>query len=136
VDSFYIVVDGSNVALSRRTLKKKAKIYNLELIIEYLKKLATTISINWVIVIDASLRHRIDNKTKLEQLIKTGVIAQCPKNNKADDYIIEFFKRHPENTVIISNDCFEEYNVSNLRIHRFVIMFDEVLLNPITIEIN
>ena len=130
MDKLYIMVDGSNVALSRRTNKKKAKFHNLELIIELLRKLEKIHSIEWEIVVDASLRHRIDDKNALEKLIKIGIITQCPKCIKADEFIIEFFKRHPENTVIISNDFFDEYNIPNLIVHRFIIVFDEILLNP------
>lgn len=130
MDILYIIVDGSNIALSRRTKKKRAKFHNLELIIGLLRKLEESRQIGWEIVIDANLRHRIDNKEALEKLIKTGVITQCPKKIKADEFIIEFFNRHPENTIIISNDCFDEYNVPNLIVYRFLIMFDEIILNP------
>ena len=69
LDILYVIVDGSNIALSRRTNKKKGKIENLELIISLLRNLEQSRPIKWEIIIDATLRYRIDNKEKLERIL-------------------------------------------------------------------
>ena len=130
MDQFYIILDGSNIAFYKRTHNKKAKYSNLKTAIEFLKKLEEKYSIKWEIIVDASLRHRIDEKDKLEFDIKTGKINQCPNKAEADGFILSFFKRHPERTIIVSNDNFEDHSISNLTICKFVIMFDELITDP------
>jgi len=85
--------------------------------------------IEWEIIVDASLRHRIDNQAELEKEIKIGKILQCPSKAEADKFILNFYKRHPENTIIISNDNFDDHNISNLKLFKYVIMFDEIILD-------
>ena len=130
MDKVYIIVDGSNIAFYKRTHKKKAKYNNLEIVKNFLLDLSKKFPIRWEIVIDASLRHAIDDKSALERAIKKGVIIQCPENIKADQFILEFFSRHPKETLIITNDNFKEYNMCNLVIFKFVIMFEDIILNP------
>ena len=130
MDKVYIIVDGSNIAFYKRTHNKKAKYNNLEIIKDFLKDLSKKFPICWETIIDASLRHRIDDKDALENAIKKGLITQCPDKIEADKFILEFFSRHPENTLIISNDNFKEYKSDNLVIFKFVIMFDEIIFEP------
>ena len=130
MDKVYIIVDGSNIAFYKRTHNKKAKYNNLEIVKDFLKGLSKKFSICWETIIDASLRHRIDDKEALEKAIKKGLITQCPDKIEADKFILEFFSRHPENTLIISNDNFKEYKIDNLVIFKFVIMFDEIIFEP------
>jgi len=130
MDKVYIIVDGSNIAFYKRTHKKKAKFKNLEIVKDFLQDLSKSFPICWEIVIDASLRHMIDDKNALERAIKKGLIIQCPDSIEADKFILEFFTRHPENTLIISNDNFKKYKIDNLIIFKFVIMFEEILLEP------
>ena len=134
MDKVYIIVDGSNIAFYKRTHKKKAKYKNLEIVKDFLQNLSKNFSICWEIVIDASLRHMIDDKDALERAIKKGLIIQCPDNIEADKFILEFFTRHPENTLIISNDNFKKYKIDNLINFKFVIMFEELLLEPNLVE--
>ena len=130
MDKVYIIVDGSNIAFYKRTHKKKAKYKNLEIVKEYLQDLSKKSPICWEIVIDASLRHMIDDKDALERAIKKGLIIQCPDNIEADKFILEFFSLHPENTLIISNDNFKKYKIDNLKNFKFVILFEELILEP------
>ncbi len=130
MDKVYIIVDGSNIAFYKRTHKKKAKYNNLDIVKNFLLDLSKKFPIRWELVIDASLRHAIDDKGALERAIKKGVIIQCPENIKADQFILEFFSRHPKETLIITNDNFKEYKMSNLVIFKFVIMFEDIILNP------
>ncbi len=130
MDKVYIIVDGSNIAFYKRTHKKKAKYKNLEIVKEFLHDLSKNFPICWEIVIDASLRHMIDDKDALERAIKKGLIIQCPDKIEADKFILEFFSRHPENTLIISNDNFKKYKIDNLINFKFVILFEELILEP------
>lgn len=130
MDNVYIIVDGSNIAFYKRTHKKKAKYNNLEIIKNFLLDLSNKFPILWEIVIDASLRHMIDNKAALESAIKKGLINQCPDKIEADMFILEYFSRHPEETVIISNDNFKKYEIENLKTFKFVIMFEEIIIQP------
>ena len=130
MDKVYIIVDGSNIAFYKRTHKKTAKYNNLEIVKNFLLDLSKKFPIRWEIVIDASLRYAIDDKVALKRAIKKGVIIQCPENIKADQFILEFFSRHPKETLIITNDNFKEYNMCNLVIFKFVIMFEDIILNP------
>jgi len=130
LDKIYIIVDGSNIAFSKRTQKKKAKFQNLETINKYLSTLKKLFPIKWEIIVDASLRHYIDNKEKLEHAINTGKIIQGPSKAESDEFFLEYFKRHPENTLIISNDNFEDYPTFNSSAFKFVIMFDEIIIKP------
>jgi len=130
LDKVYIIVDGSNIAYYKRTHKKKAKYNNLEIIKNFLLDLSKKFPICWEIVVDASLRYMIDDKDALERAIKKGLIIQCPDNIEADKFILEFFSRHPENTLIISNDNFKKYKIDNLKNFKFVILFEELILEP------
>lgn len=130
MDNFYILSDGSNIALHRKTPKKKAKFQNLVILKKYVNELKELFPIEWEIVVDATLRHRINNKEALEKEIRTGVIVQCPCKVEADAFILEFFKNHPENTLIISNDGFEKYTIPNLVVFRYSILFDEFITIP------
>lgn len=126
----YIIVDGSNIAFFHRNPKKEPKFENIQLIIKILKETANDYPVDFLIIVDASLRHRINKKEKLEVLERTGTIVQCPRNHQADDFIIEFAQKHPENTIIISNDSFREYETDGLVICNFVIIFNEIIIKP------
>ena len=127
---YNIIVDGSNGAFSRRSDQKKAKIENIMIIIDYLEMLKEKYAIEFEIITDANLKYRIDQKSELEKLYKTGKVIQCPSGIKADDFILEYFRRHPENTIILSNDNFSEYNDVHPTVCKFVIMFGEVIVKP------
>ncbi|MBD3212657.1 MAG: hypothetical protein GF311_08610 [Candidatus Lokiarchaeota archaeon] len=135
MSKIYIIVDGSNVAFSYRNSKKEAKIENINIIIEILKELSNNYNLEFRVIIDASLRHRIDKKEELEELEKIGLIIQTPRNHQADEFIIEFAKRHPENTIIISNDAFGEYDSKGLIICNFLVFFSEIIIRPDPINI-
>ena len=76
------------------------------------------------------MRYQIDNLDCLEQAYHTSKFIQCPNKIKADEFILEFFRRHPEQTLIISNDNFSEYEIDNLALFKFTIFFNEVIIKP------
>ena len=131
MDKFYLIVDGSNVAFYKRTAKKKAKFANLEIIKKFLENISKEFPIFWEILVDASLQYRIDDRDALEKSIKKGKISQCPDKIEADNFILEFHNRHPQNTLIISNDNFKEYeDKDGIKIFKFMILFDEIIISP------
>lgn len=130
MDNILIILDGSNIAHHKQDLDKKARYKNLELLTNYLKLLKKRFPIKWELIVDASLRHNIDKKHKLESLIDKGRIIQCPSKSEADNFIIEFHKRHPENAIIITNDNFDDHDIFNLRLFKFTIIFEEIVIFP------
>ena len=125
-----IIIDGSNIAFASRNHKKQPKFQNLRIIINFLENITKEFPVEFRIIIDASLRHQIDSKRNLEELEKVGKIIQTPCNHTADEFIIAYAQKHPEETIIISNDRFSEYNTKNLFLCNFVIMFDEIIISP------
>jgi len=125
-----ILVDGSNVAFFNPTQKGLGRFDNLLAFSSFLRDLNKKYSIQYEILVDASLKHKIDNEQGLESALNKGKIIQCPSRTEADYFILEYFKRHEENVIIISNDNFSQYNVSNLRQCRFAFILNEIILNP------
>jgi len=130
MEKIKIIVDGSNIAFSSRNEKKQPKIQNLKIMINYLDNLAQIYPIEFKIIVDASLRYRIDLKNELEDLEKIGKIIQSPCKHTADEFILEYARRYPEETVIISNDRFSEYNTKRITCCNFLIIFDEIIIKP------
>lgn len=126
----YILVDGSNVALFYRTRKRSGRFNNIQAITCYLNELSKIYPLRYQILIDASLRYKIDNEQALESAIQKGKIIQCPSRTETDYFILEYFKRHENQVIVISNDNFSNYSVSNLRQCRFAIILDEIIFNP------
>ena len=125
-----IIIDGSNIAFASRNSKKKPKFQNLKIIIDFLENITKEFPVEFKIIVDASLRHQIDSKRNLEELERVGKIIQTPCNHTADEFIIAYAQRHPEETIIISNDRFSEYNTKNLFLCNFVILFNEIIISP------
>ena len=130
MNNFKILVDGSNVAFFQRNKNKKAKVKNLEILLNFLENIENRFCIKNQILIDASLLHKIDDRKKIDEMIQIGKIIQCPSGIKADDFIINYALNHPKGTIIISNDCFKEYNVRNIILLKFAIIFEEFLTIP------
>jgi len=125
-----IIIDGSNIAFATRNHKKQPRFQNLKIIIEFLENITKEFPVEFKIIVDASLRHQIDSKRNLEELERVGKIIQTPSNHTADEFIIAYAQKHPEETIIISNDRFREYNTDNLFLCNFVIMFDDIIISP------
>lgn len=110
LDGYFIIIDGANVAYSRRDHDKRAMITNIDLFIQYLKELKSKYSVEYEIITDANLKYRIDDKNRLDEYYKRGIINECPASVKADIFIIEYYSLEPEKTIIISNDGFADYS--------------------------
>ena len=66
----------------------------------------------------------------MEELYNSGKLIQCPGGIQADEFIIEYFRRHPLKTMVISNDKFRDFPDVKVNRYNFVIMFDELILKP------
>ena len=86
------------------------------------------------IIADASLRHRIEDKDKLNELKKMVEYQEAPAENPADIFIIQYVKQ--EHCLLVSNDLFRKWKkldpwvAQNIDYYRiaFMIKEDMVLL--------
>ncbi len=64
-----------------------------------------------VTLVDASLRHRIDDKESLETMIRSGQVTQTPAGRTADEFLVQLALRIREqrkSVYILTNDTFAE----------------------------
>ncbi len=98
-----IVVDGANVAYVETSEEGQPQVSNLMAVHRTLEQKGYTP----LIIVDASLRHSIDDPERLEQLIDEQVVRQAPAGTDADYFILETADR--QDAHIVSNDDFEQY---------------------------
>lgn len=94
------IVDGSNVAHSSEG--GVVRLENIRLVCE---KLAEQ-GYEPVIVVDAALRHQIDEKDEYERLVDIGSIKQAPAGTDADYFILSFARELDAS--VVSNDRFKD----------------------------
>jgi len=99
----FAVIDGLNVAFSRND--GTARLSDL---LAIGKRISNEYD-RFEILVDASARHKIDNKSEFERLIKRGKIVLCPAGIDGDDLIWlrakSLFKKDYL-VSIVSNDMF------------------------------
>lgn len=119
-----VLVDGSNVAHS--TEGEKAQLVNILAVRE---KLAED-GLDPVVVVDAALRHQIDDRAGYEQLVDAGVVRQAPAGTDADYFILTFARELDAR--IVSNDRYRDrlrdFPDATDRLIRFMIVGREVVL--------
>lgn len=119
-----VLVDGSNVAHS--TEGEKAQLANILAVREKM----TEEGFDPVVVVDAALRHQIDDRTGYEQLVESGVVRQAPAGTDADYFILTFAREL--NARIVSNDRFRDridaFPDAAERLIRYMIVGHEVVL--------
>ena len=117
------LVDGSNVAHSSEG--EKARLRNIELVVARLQEHG----LEPIVVVDAALRHQIDDTQKYEALIDEGEIRQAPAGTDADWFILSFAREL--DAYIVSNDRFrdrqEAFPDAHERMIRYMIVADEVV---------
>lgn len=123
-ESKVVLVDGSNVAHS--TEGEKPLVANLLAIRDKLKEEG----FEPIIMVDAALRHQIDDKKVYEDMIESGSIRQAPAGTDADYFILSFAREL--NATIVSNDRFRDrlgqFPEAQERVIRYMIVNDEVVL--------
>ena len=119
-----VLVDGSNVAHS--TEGEKAQLANILAVRE---KMAEE-GFEPVVVVDAALRHQIDDRAGYEQLVDNGVVRQAPAGTDADYFILSFARELDAR--IVSNDRFRDrlgaFPDAADRLIRYMIVEKEVVL--------
>jgi hypothetical protein len=118
------IVDGSNVA--HATEKGEARLENIRLVCAKLKEEG----LDPIVVVDAALRHQIDDMTGYEELVENGTIKQAPAGTDADYFILSFARELE--AAVVSNDRFRDlvnsFPESRERAIRFMIVSGEVVL--------
>lgn len=95
-----VVVDGSNVAHSG--VGERARLGNITAVCDKLRGEGY----EPLVLVDAALRHQIDDRASYERLVETGAIRQAPAGTDADYFILAFARELDAS--IVSNDRFRD----------------------------
>jgi hypothetical protein len=118
-----VIIDGSNVAHS--TEGDSARLDNIRVVSAKL----TEEGYEPVVVVDAALRHQIDDKAGYEAMVEDGRIRQAPAGTDADYFILSFAREL--NASVVSNDRFKDRLVAfpeaREQVIRYMIVNDEVV---------
>lgn len=117
------IIDGSNVAHS--TEGDGPRLLNIQLVADKLREEGY----KPIIVVDAALRHAIDERSEFERLVDEGEIRQAPAGTDADYFILSFAREL--DGAVVSNDRFRDrqkafHDVLDRSI-RFMILGEEVV---------
>ncbi|MCK5184526.1 MAG: hypothetical protein KAQ95_09485 [Candidatus Heimdallarchaeota archaeon] len=121
LDNFYssaIIIDGSNALLWNTPEGEKGKVADLELMIDSLKELGFT---KFYPVIGPSMVFRVDDKARLEQLMKKSNWIKAPPNIDSDIILLD--KAVEENGYVVSNDKFDNHTDYARFLHKRSILF-------------
>ncbi len=118
------IIGGSNVAHSSEG--EKARLTNITLMREKL----TEEGYEPIVVVDAALRHQIDESRQYESLVEDGTIRQAPAGTDADYFILSFAREL--DAAVVSNDRFKDrqqaFPEARDRMIRYMIVNGEVVL--------
>ena len=118
------IIDGSNVA--HATEGDSARLENILLVREKLLEEG----LKPLVVVDAALRHQIDNSRDFERLVEAGDISQAPAGTDADYFILSFAREL--DALVVSNDRFRDrqkaFPEARENMIRFMIVNGEVVL--------
>ena len=98
-----IVVDGSNVAWEQQTDAGEPRVSNLVAVDRALRERGFAP----IVIIDATLRHQVDDPDQLEGLIDGDRLQQAPAGTDADYFVLVTARQ--QRAPIVSNDTFEEW---------------------------
>lgn len=119
-----VIVDGSNVAFASEG--EVGVLDNIQLITSKLRDEG----FEPIVLVDAALRHKIDDPVHFEQMVDDGSIRQAPAGTDADYFILSFAKELDAD--IVSNDRFRDssdaFREERERTIRFMIVNGEVVL--------
>lgn len=118
------LVDGSNVA--HATEGQPPRLANLVAVSEKLREEG----LEPIVVVDAALRHQIDDRDGYERLVESGDVRQAPAGTDADYFILAFARELDAS--VVSNDRFrgrmKQFPDVRDRVIRYMIVNDEVVL--------
>jgi hypothetical protein len=109
------IVDGSNVA--HATEGGGARLGNIRLVCDKLREQGY----EPVVVVDAALRHQIDERDGYEAMVDDGSIRQAPAGTDADYFILSFARELDAS--VVSNDRFKDRVEAFPEIRECVIRF-------------
>ena len=119
-----VLVDGSNVAHSGKG--EHVLLGNILVVCEKLREEGY----EPVVVVDAALRHQIDDRAAYERLVDEGTIRQAPAGTDADYFILSFARELE--APIVSNDRFRDrqkaFPDAAKRLIRYMVVKGEVVL--------
>jgi hypothetical protein len=119
-----VIVDGSNVAHSSEG--ERAHLANIVAVCDKLREEGY----EPVVLVDAALRHQIDDRGSYERLVDTGAIRQAPAGTDADYFILSFARELDAS--IVSNDRFRDrqkaFPDAAKRLIKYMIVKGEVVL--------
>jgi hypothetical protein len=122
------LVDGSNVAHAGEG--QRARLANILLVRDKLVEEG----FDPIVVVDAALRHQIDDSAGYERLVDAGQVKQAPAGTDADYFILSFAKELEAS--IVSNDQFRDrsrqFSAVRRRVIRYMIVADEVVFEKRT----
>ena len=118
-----VLVDGSNVAHSSEG--EQAVLANIVAVCDKLREEGY----ESVVVVDAALRHRIDDRNGYERMVDGGTIRQAPAGTDADYFILSFARELDAS--IVSNDRFRDHQKAfpdaAKRLIRYMVVKGEVV---------
>jgi hypothetical protein len=119
-----VLVDGSNVAHSSEG--DQALLSNITAVCDKLREEGY----EPLVLVDAALRHQIDQRAEYEHLVDQGEIRQAPAGTDADYFILSFARELDAS--IVSNDRFRDRQKSfpeaTKRLIRYMVVKGEVVL--------
>jgi len=119
-----VLVDGSNVAHSSEG--EQPELANIVAVCDKLREEGY----EPVVVVDAALRHQIDDRVGYERLVDDGTIRQAPAGTDADYFILSFARELEAS--IVSNDRFRDrqkvFPEAAKRLIRYMVVKGEVVL--------
>jgi hypothetical protein len=126
-----VVIDGSNVAHNSSIKGQKPSVDNILKMVKHLKSKGF---IDITVINDASLRHKVIDADKMQELREEASCLEAPRENPADVFIIQYVKKL--HCLLVSNDTFREWKIQdawtaeNIDYYRltFMIKGDEVLM--------
>lgn len=119
-----VIVDGSNVAHSSEG--ERAALGNITAVCDKLREEGY----EPVVVVDAALRHQIDDRPGYERLVEAGSLRQAPAGTDADYFILSFARELDAS--IVSNDRFRDrqkaFPDAAKRLIKYMVVKGEVVL--------
>jgi hypothetical protein len=119
-----VLVDGSNVAHSSEG--ERGLLSNITLVCDKLREEGY----EPLVLVDAALRHQIDDRKRYEELVESGAIRQAPAGTDADYFILAFARELDAS--IVSNDRFRDrqkaFPDAAKRLIRYMVVMGEVVL--------
>ena len=119
-----VLVDGSNVAHSSEG--DQGLLSNIIAVCDKLRE----VGYEPLVLVDAALRHQIDDRPAYERMVDSGAIRQAPAGTDADYFILSFAREL--DAFIVSNDRFRDrqkaFPDALKRLIKYMVVKGEVVL--------